>query len=160
MNRKQTYMIEKLPHLLCAVIAQRCPYPPLWAAPSELFVVAPPVCRASGASRDSRGRESAEEAVIRNRPKKPALQLYHRHETGRRGDKTPADQRIIAASATVFARPDATSFDWARIRRGIRVTTTGRRQAGFTQISYVEHDQMPDPNYVTLQITGWVRNEL
>lgn len=67
----------------------------------------------------------------------------------------PLGQRVIAVNTKVFARPDAASFDWTSFRRGITVTV--RQQAiGFTQIEYVEHDQVPDPHYVTYRILGWV----
>ena len=29
-------------------------------------------------------------------------------------------------------------------------------QDGFAQVSYVEYDQVPDPQYVTLSVIGWV----
>lgn len=69
----------------------------------------------------------------------------------------PVDAAIILSPATMYARPDVGSFDWTVIRSGVRVQIL-RREAGFTQISYVEHDQLPDPNYITMQITGWVRD--
>jgi hypothetical protein len=41
------------------------------------------------------------------------------------------------------------------LRRGIRVTA-GRRDSGLSQITYEEFDQMPDPQYISMSITGWV----
>jgi len=29
----------------------------------------------------------------------------------------------------------------------------------FSQIIYIEYDQVPEPNFITMQITGWVPNE-
>jgi hypothetical protein len=34
-----------------------------------------------------------------------------------------------------------------------------QKTGGFTQITYIEHDQLPFPNYVSMQITGWLRDE-
>ena len=31
-----------------------------------------------------------------------------------------------------------------------------RNNGDYTQITYVEHDQVPKPQYVSMQITGWV----
>ncbi|MBN2390660.1 MAG: NUDIX domain-containing protein [Anaerolineae bacterium] len=70
----------------------------------------------------------------------------------------PPETRFVLRRTHVYARPDATSFDWAYLRRGIMVTAI--RHAGeFTQITYTEHDREPDPEYVTMQITGWAPND-
>jgi hypothetical protein len=29
----------------------------------------------------------------------------------------------------------------------------------FSQITYIEHDQVPEPNFVSMQITGWVQDQ-
>ncbi len=70
-------------------------------------------------------------------------------------DRLPEGQRIVAEPTRVYARPDRMSFDWAYLRKGI-VVTVGWRASGFSQVTYQECDQMPDPQYVTLSITGWV----
>jgi hypothetical protein len=31
---------------------------------------------------------------------------------------------------------------------------------GFSQITYIERDRWPDPQYVTMEITGWVPDEV
>jgi ADP-ribose pyrophosphatase YjhB (NUDIX family) len=104
--------------------------------------------------------ERAEEAVIRESAEETGLttcvivKKLSVEET-----VLPADQRITTSKATVYARPAVTSFDWAHIRRGIRVNLTGKKQAGFTQINYTEYDQFPDPNFISLQITGWVHDD-
>lgn len=69
----------------------------------------------------------------------------------------PPDALITKDQAIVYARPDAGSFDWARLRRGIRVKRE-REQDGFIQVTYLEPDQDTNPHYITYQITGWVRN--
>jgi 8-oxo-dGTP pyrophosphatase MutT (NUDIX family) len=105
--------------------------------------------------------ERAEEAVIRESAEETGLTTcVIVKKLGVEETVLPADQRIIMSKAPVYARPAATSFDWAHIRRGIRVNLTGNKQAGFTQISYTENDQLLDPNYITFQITGWVQNDV
>jgi len=98
-----------------------------------------------------------------------AAQREAREETGLEGfmlraylgqmeEHLPDGERVLLHEATVYSRPDQASFDWARLRRGITVSAL-RQQANFTQIEYVEYDRVPDPGYVTLQITGWVRDD-
>ncbi|MCA9962086.1 MAG: NUDIX domain-containing protein [Anaerolineales bacterium] len=67
----------------------------------------------------------------------------------------PPDQRVVAAVTHAYARPDVTSFDWVTLRRGITVNVR-RQTAGFTQVEYIEHDQEPEPTFVTYHIVGWV----
>ncbi|MFL7791712.1 MAG: hypothetical protein AB8I69_06185 [Anaerolineae bacterium] len=66
----------------------------------------------------------------------------------------------MARSTTVYARPDVTSFDWAHLRRGISVVLTGGSADGFTQVTYEEPDRVPDPQYITMCITGWVPDDV
>ena len=35
-----------------------------------------------------------------------------------------------------------------------------RKQSGYTQINYIEPDQLPNPTYTSYQITGWVPDEV
>jgi 8-oxo-dGTP pyrophosphatase MutT (NUDIX family) len=67
----------------------------------------------------------------------------------------PDDYYLMLATTTVYARPDPTSFDWATIRRGIRVLRH-RTIADFSHVTYMEQEQQADPPYVNFQITGWV----
>ncbi|MEK3916197.1 NUDIX domain-containing protein [Paenibacillus sp. FSL H7-0331] len=62
---------------------------------------------------------------------------------------------IVFQKTKVFSRPDLSSSQWAEIRRGITVQQE-RRHGEFVQVSYIEGDKYPDPNYITYQITGWV----
>jgi 8-oxo-dGTP pyrophosphatase MutT (NUDIX family) len=74
---------------------------------------------------------------------------------GRDEVSLPDGQRMIAAPTKVYARPDVTSFDWAYLRKGIQVEVT-RRADGFSQVTYEEPDRVPDPQFITMSITGWV----
>ena len=62
---------------------------------------------------------------------------------------------LMLRPAPVHLRPDPDSASWARLRRGIGVAIE-RREAGFVQVTYEEFDRVPDPQYVTARITGWV----
>jgi hypothetical protein len=71
-------------------------------------------------------------------------------------DEPPRPQHALVYEAVdVCALPDEISLSWARLPRGIEVQV--RREAGdFVQVTYEEHDQYLDPNYVSYQITGWI----
>jgi 8-oxo-dGTP pyrophosphatase MutT (NUDIX family) len=95
-------------------------------------------------------REVAEETGV--------TALTVRRCLGWREEKLPAGEWTIAASTRVYARPDPVSFDWGYLRRGLVVSLL-RRQGGFAQVTYQEFDRVPDPQYVTMCITGWVPDD-
>jgi hypothetical protein len=70
----------------------------------------------------------------------------------------PEGQRAVVRPTRVYARPDTTSFDWAYLRKGI-VVMVNRRAGGFSQVTYEEFDRVPEPEYVTMCITGWVPDD-
>ena len=78
---------------------------------------------------------------------------------GSRDNPPREGHMFMDRSATVYARPDATSFDWAILPRATMPKLEGRQASGFTQVTYSEPDCEPDPTYVTYQITGWVRDD-
>jgi 8-oxo-dGTP pyrophosphatase MutT (NUDIX family) len=67
----------------------------------------------------------------------------------------PGNHRPLVAPASVYARPDTTSFAWARLPRGSGVDVL-RRQPPFAHVTYEEWDDTGNPRYLTYQITGWV----
>lgn len=64
-------------------------------------------------------------------------------------------QAFIFEAAQVSALPDEVSLNWACLPRGIQVQIE-REDGDFVQVTYEEHDQYLEPNYVSYQITGWV----
>jgi 8-oxo-dGTP pyrophosphatase MutT (NUDIX family) len=92
-------------------------------------------------------REAAEETGLTS----PSIRRY----LGHREEMLPEGHKVIVERTKVYARPDVASFDWAFLRKGIRVTVI-RRSDGFSQVTYEEFDRVPDPQYVTMRITGWV----
>jgi len=100
--------------------------------------------------------ESPEEAVMREAAEETGLtQLTIRRYLGCAEDRLPEAHRLIAEQTKVYARPDVMSFDWAHLRKGIPVTVS-RRSHGFSQVTFQEFDRVPNPQYVTMCITGWV----
>ena len=96
-------------------------------------------------------REVAEETGMAKLPIEKAL--------GHRDTIMPADKAVLIAPTTVFSRPDPSSFDWIKLEPGMWLDVL-RKQSGYTQINYIEPDQLPNPNYTTYQITGWVPDEV
>ncbi|MCA9935399.1 MAG: NUDIX domain-containing protein [Ardenticatenaceae bacterium] len=103
--------------------------------------------------------EALETAVLREATEETGLtQLSPPIRLGQHEETLPPKQRVILTTAPVYARPDTSSFHWATLRRGI--TVAAQRQAdGFTQVEYIEHDQLPDPHFITYRILGWVPDE-
>jgi 8-oxo-dGTP pyrophosphatase MutT (NUDIX family) len=64
-------------------------------------------------------------------------------------------ERVITTATSVYVRPDPAGVAWARLPRGLTVTLENQ-VAGFAQVTYQEFDRLPDPQYVTYHITGWV----
>jgi len=103
--------------------------------------------------------ETPEHAVLREAFEETGLQpLTIRKYLGVKKTHLPAGLRLIHQPTRVYARPDATSFDWAYLRTGIQVRLL-RKSAGFSQISYEEPDREPNPQYISMQITGWVPDQ-
>lgn len=92
-------------------------------------------------------REAAEETGLSD--------LRILHSLGFRDLLLPEDQRIILHTTRVYARPDASSFDWAVFRRGITVQRL-QETGDFVQVSYIEWDDDENPTFITYQITGWI----
>ena len=64
----------------------------------------------------------------------------------------------IYQKSIVYGRPDSTSFDWASIRRGIRIIKN--RECGeWSHITYREMNDALEPEYITYEITGWVKSK-
>ena len=67
----------------------------------------------------------------------------------------PDDLRVIAETTRVYTRLNLTSLDWAYCQPGITIKVE-RKTEGFVQIRYQEYNRLPDPQYVTFTILGWV----
>jgi 8-oxo-dGTP pyrophosphatase MutT (NUDIX family) len=102
--------------------------------------------------------EAPETAALREAAEETGLSgLRIRRYLGCLDEALPERYRLIGAPTKVFSRPDPSSFDWAQFRRGITVRLD-RPSGDFTQVTYEEFDRIPDPDYVTYRITGWVPN--
>ncbi len=103
--------------------------------------------------------ESPEKAVIREVQEETGLtEVETQSLLGTEVETPPDGQKIIIAPATIYSRPDLTSCDWIQIKFTTYVTIN-RKEPSFTQITYFEYDQVPEPNFISMQITGWVQDE-
>jgi 8-oxo-dGTP pyrophosphatase MutT (NUDIX family) len=99
--------------------------------------------------------EAPEEAVLREVAEETGLRSVRVVEhLGTIENELLPGESIIYTSTTVYARPDSGSFDWARLRKGITVEVL-RTWHDWSQVNYVEWDRYPDPQYISMQITGW-----
>ncbi len=104
--------------------------------------------------------ESTEEAALREAHEETGLkQLKIIKLLGIEETYLPEDSFAIYKQATIYARPDTSSFDWASIRRGIYVKRN-RIDDEWSQITYSEMNNSLNPEYVSYEITGWTKNKL
>jgi len=100
--------------------------------------------------------ETLEEAVLRETAEETGLTdtriLLH---LGWREELPPDSTHVILRTTPVFVRPDSSSADWARLRRGYGVRLL-RHERGYAQVTYEEWDRYPNPTHITFQVTGWV----
>ena len=102
--------------------------------------------------------ETPDVAVLREASEETGLSaLIISDYLGTLGEPPPSGYRLISEQTTVYARPEKSSFDWAYLRRGL-VVKLEREADGYSQVTYEEFDRIPNPRYVTYQITGWIPN--
>ncbi len=103
--------------------------------------------------------ESPEQAVLREAAEETGLRgLRIRRHLGSEEQQQRPGHALVLHATPVYARPDPTSFAWARFRRGLTVQVE-RRAGNFIQVTYREWDDFERPSYVTYQITGWAPAE-
>ena len=100
--------------------------------------------------------EAPAAAVVREAGEETGLTGFEAPEYLGHDDWHVPDGRCVTLKrTTVYGRPDPLSFDWAYLPRGAVVDVL-READGYRQVCYTEWDRIPDPQYATMQITGWV----
>ena len=102
--------------------------------------------------------ESPTEAVLREAAEETGLEdLSIQRYLGASTEQPATGSHWITQMTQVFSRPDPDSFAWAQLPRGL---TVKRRQQTplYSHITYLEYDQVPQPQFITYQIMGWVPN--
>jgi 8-oxo-dGTP pyrophosphatase MutT (NUDIX family) len=92
-------------------------------------------------------REAAEETGLSDLPPGELLAAV--------AEELPPERFLTLVTTPVYARPDPTSMDWARIRYGIAVQRH-RTDGEYTHVTFTDTYHRSDPPYVSYQITGWV----
>lgn len=95
-------------------------------------------------------REVSEETAVTN--------ITLKKELGVMDISLPEGMASLTSTCTIYSRPDETSFGWATIPRSAWVSIL-RQSGDWSQINYSEPDCLPNKNYDTYSITGWVRSE-
>ena len=103
--------------------------------------------------------EAPEDAVQREATEETGLDgLALRSGLGTDDWRLPEHLRYVAERTTVYSRPDPASFDWAFLPRGTLVHVE-RVVPGFSQVTFQEWDHWPERSYLSMRITGWVRDD-
>ena len=101
--------------------------------------------------------EDLRDAALREVREETGLHARVKAYIGYLDEEMPRDVLAVVKSTIVYAHPDATSFDWVRVPRGIWVRFE-RALGDWMQVTYEEPDRYPDTTYATYRITGWVPN--
>ena len=105
--------------------------------------------------------EAVEDAVLREAKEETRLfQLAIRSFLGSKLDPLPENRQIITHPTKVYAQPNPISFDWGSFPRAAVVTLLGRQKNGYVHVTYEEPNKLPNPDYISFQITGWVPENL
>lgn len=99
--------------------------------------------------------ENFKHAAIREAIEETGIEEYHSCTLIGSQEQLFDGKYILYKPAKIYSKPDVSSIQWAEIRRGITVLHE-RKHKEFVQVSYIEGDQYPNPNYISYQITGWV----
>jgi 8-oxo-dGTP pyrophosphatase MutT (NUDIX family) len=129
------------------------------ASSLELLLLAHPCAGTQLPAGTVEENEDPRDAVLREVCEETGLCARVKAYIGYLDEEMPRDQLAVVKDTIVYARPDATSFGWARVPRGIWVRFE-RALGDWMQITYEELDQYPDANYATYRITGWVPNDI
>ena len=100
--------------------------------------------------------ETPEAAAVREAQEETNLQHFTQvHYLGCLEEELSDEQRVLLETVPVHDRPDAQSMSRAQLRKGLTVALQ-RQSDEFAQVTYQEFDQVPNHQYISLQITGWV----
>lgn len=104
--------------------------------------------------------ENIETAVVREAQEETGIQTFHL-QTHLGGIKNELNEGecIITRTTQVFIEPSETAMPYERtLRRGI-TTQYHTSNNGWSHISYIEHDRVPNPRAIRFNITGWVQDD-
>ncbi|MHA2231466.1 MAG: NUDIX domain-containing protein [Candidatus Hodarchaeales archaeon] len=144
------YIIEKVTAFITRNKNQR----------TELLLFQHPTAGIQIPSGTVENEETVEKALIREVAEETGLKNTSIKQYIGYMEKTlPADQFILLKKSKVYSQPVSTSFGWAELRKGIPLIAL-RTNNAYTQVTYLEYDNLLNPEYISYQITGWVPSHL
>lgn len=104
--------------------------------------------------------EDWQTAVLREAAEETGLtQLTIQRYLGQIENELAADECIITRDGQILSQPDLQSLPYLpRFTRGYTMKFL-QQQGNFSQVSYLEYDQWPNPQAIRLHLTGWLPNE-
>ena len=105
--------------------------------------------------------ESWQTAALREAHEETGLtQLTVQGYLGKINNELAPGEAVLTHDCQIFSQPDEQSLPFARrFTRGVTVKV-GKVNGRFRQVFYVEYDQLPNPQAISLQIIGWLPQEL
>ena len=100
--------------------------------------------------------ERPEDAALREaREETGILDLVLVRHVSSREEPLKENERIVLEGSEVRERPQERGVSRGHLTRGMPVVVQ-REEKDFTQVIWEEWDRLPDPQYITCSITGWV----
>lgn len=101
--------------------------------------------------------ETPAEAALREAIEEAGLPTFGKvSAAGELAEELAAPIWLTAASTPLYARPDGSRLPWAPVDLRAGLTVIGERETDeMVQVTYEEFDRFPDPQHVTVRLTGW-----
>jgi 8-oxo-dGTP pyrophosphatase MutT (NUDIX family) len=96
-------------------------------------------------------REATEETGL--------IQLTFCHYLGQIENELAPDEMILNRDSQILSQPDALSIPFHPVFTRGHTFQVGAVNGRFRQITYLEYDQLPNPQAITLYINGWLPQE-
>lgn len=101
--------------------------------------------------------EDWQTAVLREAQEETGLtQLTIQRYLGQIENELALDEVILNQDSQILSQPDKQSLPFAPVFTRGNTFKVGEVNGRFRQITYVEYDQLPNPQAITLQIIGWL----
>ncbi len=104
--------------------------------------------------------EDWQTAVLREAHEETGLnQLTIHRYLGQLDNELTPGEMILNCDCQVLSQPDAAAIPFAPLFTRGYTFTVGERNGRFRRVTYLEYDQLPHPQTITLYIDGWLPEE-
>ena len=101
--------------------------------------------------------EDWQTAVLREAAEETGLtQLAIQRHLGQIDNELAPDEAILNRKCQILSQPDEHSIPFQPIFSRGYTLRVGKEHGRFRQITYLEYDQLPNPQAITLYIDGWL----